>query len=346
MTFIWPSLLFALVFVPLLILLYFRLQARRQKFAARYGSVGLVHDAKGSGIGLRRHVPPMVFLGGITVLLFSLARPQATISVPKVQGTVILTFDVSGSMAAKDLQPTRMEASKAAAKEFVEKQPTGVSIGVVAFSDGGISVQAPTDNRDETLATIDRLVPRRGTSIGNGILVALNTIAVDAGDPPILKSNGPSSGGSSSVITPSTDSPSPVPSPQGWYPSAVIILLTDGENNQSPDPSAAADLAADLGVRIYTVGIGSAAGTDIEVEGFTIHTSLDEPMLQNISKTTGGVYYNAGDEEQLRKIYSDLRPKLAIKPEKMELTSILAGLSMIALLFGGMLSLLWFGRVP
>src|SRR4029078_8699580 len=173
---------------------YFRLQARRRKFAARYGSLGVVHDATGGRVGSRRHVPAMVFLGGIPVLIFSLARPQATVSVPKIQGTVILTFDVSGSMVANDLPPTLMEAAKAAAKQFVEKQPTGISIGVVAFSDGGISVQKPTDNRDETLATIERLVPRRGTSIGNGILVALNTIAVDAGDAPILSSNGPAAG--------------------------------------------------------------------------------------------------------------------------------------------------------
>jgi Ca-activated chloride channel homolog len=335
MKFIWPTLLLTLFCVPLLILLYFRLQARRRRFAARYGSLGLVHDALGKGIGLRRHVPAMVFLLGITILIFSLARPKATVSVPKIEGTVILTFDVSGSMVANDLQPTRMEAAKAAATQFVQKQPTGISIGVVAFSDGGISVQAPTDNREETLATIGRLVPRRGTSIGNGILVALNTIAVDAGDPPILKSNGPSSA-----------NPTPAPSPQGWYPSAVIVLLTDGENNQSPDPIAAAELAADLGVRVYTVGIGSAAGTTIEVEGFTVHTSLDEAMLQSISNTTGGVYYNAGDEEQLRKIYNDLKPKLSIKPEDMELTSIFAGVGMIVFLIGGMLSLLWFGHVP
>jgi len=299
--------------------------------------MGLIQDARGNGMGVRRHIPALIFLAGISILLFSLARPQATVSVPKIDGTVILTFDVSGSMVANDLPPTRMEAAKAAAKQFVEKQPTGISIGVVAFSDGGISVQAPTDNREETLTTIERLVPRRGTSVGNGILVALNTIAVDAGDDPILNSNGPSSS--------STD-PSPVPAPQGWYPSAVIVLLTDGENNQSPDPVAAADLAADLGVRVYTVGIGSAAGTTIEVEGFTVHTSLDEAMLQNISSTTGGVYYNAGDEQQLRKIYDDIKPKLSIKPEDMELTSIFAGVGMIVFLIGGMLSLLWFGHVP
>jgi Ca-activated chloride channel family protein len=257
-------------------------------------------------------------------------------SVPKIEGTVMLTFDVSGSMAAADLEPTRMEAAKAAAHEFVQNQPTGISIGVVVFSDGGISVQPPTDNREETLATIDRLVPRRGTSVGNGILVALNTIAVDAGDSPILHT------------TDLSQDPAvqPIQEPQGWYPSSVIVLFTDGENNQEPDPAMAAEIAADLGVRVYTVGIGTAAGTTIEVEGMTVHTSLDEPMLQFIASETGGMYYNAGNEEQLRRIYSDIEPKLSIKPEEIEMTSVFAGLGMIVFLIGGMLSLLWFGHVP
>ena len=341
MSFIWPTLLLALFAVPLLVLLYFQLQRRRHRFAARYGSLGLVHDAMGGGIGFRRHVPALIFLAGITILLFSLARPQATIDVPKKEGTLILTFDVSGSMAAKDFQPTRMEAAKAAASQFVQHQPASVSIGVVVFSDGGISVQPPTEDRKETLDTIDRLVPRRGTSIGNGILVALNTIAVNAGDPPILKTNGAADTGNSP-----TEPIQPVPSPQGWYPSAAIVLFTDGENNESPDPATAANLAADLGVRVYTVGIGSAAGADLEIEGFTIHTSLDEATLQSIASETGGTYYNAGNEEQLRKIYADLKPKFSIKPEKIEMTSIFAGLGMLVFLIGGMLSLLWFGHVP
>ncbi|HET9912078.1 MAG TPA: VWA domain-containing protein [Anaerolineales bacterium] len=340
MSFIWPTLLLALFSVPLLVVLYLQLQGRRRRFAARYGSLGLVHDALGSGIGIRRHIPAMIFLAGITILIFSLSRPQATVNVPKLEGTVILTFDVSGSMAADDFKPTRMEAAKAAAKQFVENQPSSVAIGVVVFSDGGISVQPPTHSRDETLTTIERLVPRRGTSVGNGILVALNTIAVDAGDPPILKTGGPS------ADTVSPDAVEPVPAPQGWYPSAAIVLLTDGENNQEPDPVMAADLAADLGVRVYTVGIGSAEGTIIEVEGFSVHTRLDEPLLQYIAGTTGGNYYNAGNEEQLHKIYDDLEPKLSVKPEDIEMTSIFAGLGMLIFLIGGMLSLLWFGHVP
>ena len=336
MSFIWPTLLLMLLSVPLLVLFYIFLQGRRRRFAARYGSLGLVNDNAGSGIGMRRHIPALIFLAGITILLFSLARPQATVSVPKIEGTVMLTFDVSGSMAAEDLPPTRMEAAKLAARQFVEQQPSGISIGVVVFSDGGISVQPPTDNREETLTTIDRLVPRRGTSIGNGILVALNTIAVDAGDPPILNTNDLSQ----------DPAVAPVEAPQGWYPSAVIVLFTDGENNQEPDPTMAAEVAADLGVRVYTVGIGTPAGTTIEVEGMTVHTSLDEAMLQFIAFETGGMYYNAGNENELDRIYSDLEPKLSIKPEEMEMTSIFAGLGMIVFLLGGMLSLLWFGHVP
>ena len=336
MSFIWPTLLLMLLSVPLLVLFYIFLQGRRRRFAERYGSLGLVNDSAGSGIGLRRHIPATIFLAGITILLFSLSRPQATVSVPKIEGTVMLTFDVSGSMAAEDLQPTRMEAAKEAARQFVEQQPSGISIGVVVFSDGGISVQPPTDNREETLTTIDRLVPRRGTSIGNGILVALNTIAVDAGDPPILSSNDLSQ----------DPAVAPVEAPQGWYPSAVIVLFTDGENNQDPDPALAAEVAADLGVRVYTIGVGTPGGTTIEVEGMTVHTSLDEAMLQFIAFETGGVYYNAGNENELDRIYSDLEPKLSIKPEELEMTSIFAGLGMIVFLIGGMLSLLWFGHVP
>lgn len=334
MSFIWSDLLLFLLAVPLLILVYIQVQRRRQNFASRFGSLGLLRDASGNGLGSNRHIPAMMFLGGIAVLLFSIARPQATVSLPRLEGTVILTFDVSGSMVADDLKPTRMEAAKAAAAQFVKNQPSSVSIGVVAFSDGGIAVQPPTNNHEETLATIDRLVPRRGTSLANGILVSLNSIALDAGDPPILKTNSVSS------------SEEPIDTPQGWYPSAVIVLLSDGENNQNPDPIAAADLAADLGVRVYTVGIGSVTGSDITVEGFTVHSQLNEPLLRAVSEDSGGEYYSAENEDDLFRIYDDLEPKLSIKTEEMEITSIFAGIGMIAFLVGGAVSLVWFGRVP
>jgi len=335
MSFIWPTLLISLLFVPVLLYVYFRMQRRKKELATKFGALGFVRDSSGHAPGTRQHIPSMVFMGGIAVLLFSMARPQATVSLPRYEGTVLLTFDISGSMAATDLQPTRMEAAKAAASQFVKNQPSSVLIGVVAFSDGGVAVQPPTSNREETLATIDRLVPRRGTSIANGLLVSLNAIAVDAGDPPILQST-----------TDGSDTPEPVPLPQGWYPSSVIVLLSDGENNQDPDPIAAADLAADLGVRVYTVGIGSPGGADLEVEGFTVHTQLDEMMLRGISEISGGQYYNATNEDDLFRIYDDLEPRLSVKTEEMEITSLFAGLGMLAFLVGGALSLFWFGRVP
>lgn len=336
MSFIWSSLLYLLLIVPLLLWLYFRAQRQRRDLAARYGSMGVVNDSAKKSIGLRRHLPTFIFLIAIAILITSIARPQAEVSIPKLEGTVILTFDVSGSMAADDLKPTRMEAAKAAATEFVNKQPSNVLIGVVAFSDGGLSVQPPTNDKAQTLETIYRLVPRRGTSLGNGILVSLNTIVVSAGDPPFLNATNPS------ALSPLE----PDSAIQGWYPSAVIVLLSDGENNQNPDPAAAADLAADLGIRIYTIGIGSTEGATLEAEGFTVFTQLNEELLQSISANTGGQYYKAANEAELARIYRDLEPKLSLKTENIEVTSLFAGASMLLFLVGGALSLLWFGRVP
>jgi len=336
MSFIWSSLLYLLLIVPLLLWLYFRAQRQRRDLAARYGSMGVVNDAAKKSVGIRRHIPVFVFLFAIAILITSIARPQAEVSLPKLEGTVILTFDVSGSMAADDLKPTRMEAAKAAATEFVNKQPSNVLVGVVAFSDGGLSIQPPTNDKAQTLETIYRLVPRRGTSLGNGILVSLNTIVVSAGDPPFLSGNVASD---PAAVTPDAEI-------QGWYPSAVIVLLSDGENNQDPDPAAVADLAADLGVRIYTIGIGSTEGATLEAEGFTVFTQLNEELLQSISGNTGGQYYKAANETELAQIYRDLEPKLALKTENIEVTSLFAGAGVLLFLVAGALSLLWFGRVP
>ena len=330
MSFNWSSMLGLLLLVPVLALVYMMMQRQRRDVVAKSG-FGLVQTARATD--MRRHYPAMIFLLGLTILIFSLARPQATVSLPKYEGTVILVFDVSGSMAADDMEPTRMEAAKMVASNFVQDQPANVRIGVVAFSDGGLSVQSPDIKRDDTLSTIERLVPRRGTSLGNGMLVALNTIAVDAGDPPIMNTSSVSS--TEDVVN----------TPQGWYPSAVIVLFSDGENNDRLDPLAVTDLAIDLGVRVYTIGVGSAEGATIKVEGMNIHTALNEPLLQQIALTSGGQYYFAGDETELRKIYNDLEPTLSIKPEDLELTSLLAGLGILVFLLGGALSLLWFGRV-
>jgi Ca-activated chloride channel family protein len=343
MTFIWPAALLLLLVLPLLVAWYLRLQQRRRQLAARYGTLGLL-QAPGGGaprpLGRRRHLPPALFLAGLAVLLVALARPQMVVSLPRLQGTVILAFDVSGSMAADDLKPTRMEAAKEAARAFVDRQPATVQIGVVSFSDSGFAVQPPTNEQATILAAIDRLRPERGTSLAHGILTALNAILIDEED---------GAGGQGrllySDLTPSP-TPSPTPVPAGTYAPAAVVLLTDGENTAPPDPLEAVQLAADRGVRVYTIGIGSAEGATLEIEGFSIHTQLDEPTLKAVAERTGGTYFNAADAEELRSIYANLNPELGIAPEKTEVTALFAGVSALLLLIGGACSLLWFSRLP
>lgn len=329
MSFIWPLMLLSLLLVPLLVGLYFRLLHRRQRATADLGPLGIVQSSSGHEIGVHRHVPPTFFLLGLTLLLFGLARPEMIVSLPRVEGTAILAFDISNSMAADDLEPTRIEAAKAAARAFVENQPPTILIGVVAFSNGGLVVQTPTDDQAAVLATIDRLSPQGGTSLGQGIFTSLNAIA---GEAITIDETSLEDGAQSIQIED--------------YSSAVVVLLTDGENTEPPDPLEIAQVAAEAGVRIYPVGIGSLEGTVVEVDGFSILTQLDEMTLQQIASLTNGVYHHAEDEESLQEIYQNIDLQLTINEEKMEVTSIVAGISMLLLLTGGLLSLFWFGRVP
>lgn len=333
MTFTWPLMLLTLLLIPIFILLYIRIQRRQQRIVENIGSLGFMQNARGGRAGIRRHIPPILFWIGLMILLVALARPNAVVSLPGLESTVILSFDVSGSMAAEDMQPTRMEAAKAAAREFVGRQPGNVKIGVVAFSDGGISVQPPTNDQEAILAAIDRLAPQRGTSLGSGILASLNAIALNRGEIPVTGNS----------LTPI---PTPTPVPYGTYIPAAIVLLTDGENTTNQDPIEAAQTAAEQGVRVYTIGVGSAAGTALTVNDFTVFTQLNEPMLQQIAFLTSGAYYNAQSEADLREIYQNLEVQVVVKPEKTEITSILTGVSMMFMLLGGAFSLVWFSRLP
>jgi Ca-activated chloride channel family protein len=326
--------LWLLLAAPILVLLYAWIQQRRRRIAASYSSFGLAPGSPAVTPGTRRHIAPLLFLVSILILIFSLARPQFVVSIPNVEGTVILAFDVSGSMAADDFKPTRMEAAKNVAREFIQRQPASVLIGIVVFSDGGFSVLKPTNDQVEILAAIDQLEPERGTSLANGIFVSLDSIATELGQASLLASGDEATG-----VT-------PTPVPQGEYSPAVIVLLTDGENTVSPDPLEAAHVAADRGVRIHTIGIGSAAGVVLQINDFVVHTQLDEAMLKQISAVTGGAYYNATNEESLLEIYKNIDLELVVKQQNMEVTSLLAGASILLLLIGGMLSLLWFNRMP
>lgn len=335
MSFIWPLALGSLVLVPVLLLAYLGLQRRRRRILAQYGNLGLVQSSSGQKLGFSRHVPAILLLAGLSALLVASARPETQLSLPRIEGTVILAFDVSGSMAATDVQPTRMDAAKAAARTFVDQQPPNVQIGIVAFSDSGFSVQAPTNDKDTVLAAINRLSPQRGTSLANGLLVSIHEIETNKlGDQTHFYSN----------LPPDTATPTPVPA--GQFDSSSIVLLSDGENNEQPGPLAAAQTAADRGIRVYTVGLGSPTGTMLHINGFTLHTQLDEGTLKQVAQITGGTYYNAQSARDLSKIYSSLDPQVVIKPEKIEVTALFAGASAALLLLGGLLSLFWFSRFP
>ena len=332
MMFQWPILLWLLALVPVLILLYVIAQRRRQKFAIRYSSLSIVKQALTRGPGIRRHIPPAFFIVGLAFMLFALARPTAVVALPSQEGTVILTIDVSGSMQADDLKPSRMEAAKSAAAAFVENQPSGVKIGIVAFSDSANVVQSPTQDKTALLAAIDRLQPQLGTAIGRGLITSLYAI-----DP---------------LTTVSSASPSfsngagPTPVPEGHYEPAIIILLTDGENNMFPPPLSVTDQVVARGIRVYTVGIGTSAGVVLHIQGRAIPTRLDESTLKSIAELTKGQYYNATNENDLRAIYEKLATHMVMRSDEQEITFGFAGLAGFMLLCGGILSLLWFNRMP
>lgn len=324
----------SLLLIPIFIWLYVRLMRRRQQTVSNLGPLGVVQNTSGQDLGRRRHIVPALFLIGLSFLLFSLSRPELPISLPRIEGTVILAFDVSTSMTADDLEPTRMEAAKEAARKFVENQPSTIKLGVVAFGNGGLIIQPPTDIQADVLAAIERVTPQGGTSLGQGIYTALNAAA---GEPVSLEQ----------ITFEDGNLPEDAPALElEDYSSAVIMLLTDGENLGPPEPLDVAQLAADAGVRIYPVGIGSNEGAVIEVEGFNVVTRLNEPVLQDIASLTNGRYYPAADEESLQEIYESVDLQFTIKGESMEITSILAGIGAFFFLLGGALSMLWFGRIP
>ncbi len=325
-----------LLLIPLLVLAYIWAQRRRHKYAVRYASLSLVKEALGKGPGIRRHIPPALFLLALAVMIVGLARPQAVVTLPKHEGTIILTIDVSGSMQADDVKPSRMEAAKDAARAFVQKQPQGVRLAVVSFTDNAFVVQAPTTDRDTVIAAINRLQPQRGTAIGRGLLTSLDAIfetnlssTIDA--PPNART---------------TPVATPTPLPQGEYAPAIIILLTDGESNVGPEPVEVAREAAKRRVRVYTIGVGTAEGTILRIQGRSVRTRIDEAGLKRIAELTDGDYYNATNENDLHTIYDKLGSQTVLRTEKTEITVFFTGAAIAVSLLAGILSLLWFNRLP
>lgn len=330
MEFLWSPLLVLLLLVPLLLGLYILAQARRRRYSLRYASLALIRPAVDKRINYRRHIPPALFLIALTFMLIGLARPTAVIRAPSQEGTIILAMDSSGSMRANDLLPTRLEAAKQAARTFIEQHDASTEIGLVAFAGDTALVQPPTQDRDALYAAIDRLTYQRGTAVGSGIMASLDAIANPYDDT-----------GNSSTSS-SVPTPTPTPVPPGTFIPAAIVLLTDGRSNRGPDPIEAAQVAAERGVRVYTVGIGTKAGGLVQSQfGGGFRADLDEDSLKAIADITHAQYFYAANENDLQKIYSDLGTDLVIKFEQFELTAWFTGVGAVILLIALGLAILW-----
>jgi Ca-activated chloride channel family protein len=323
MTFHYPIMVAVAAAVGLgLVAAYRYLYRQRARTLAAAGLRG----ATPGRAGRRQHVPPALFLIALALLLLALARPQATLKLPRAAGTVILAFDVSNSMTATDAAPTRLAAAQAAATRFVRAQPDTVDLGVVAFDQGALTTRAPTKDHAKALAAISRLHAAGGTSLGQAILASLTTIV---GRP---------------VSLPDPDSTDP-PANLGYWGSATIVLLSDGEDTGGPDAVAAAELAANAGVHVDTIGFGTTDGTTIEVDGFQVATALDDDLLTQIAQTTAGSYHRAGDAQTLDTIYRSLALRITAKPELVELTGAAVSVAVLVLTIGGLLMIKWFGRI-
>jgi Ca-activated chloride channel homolog len=355
MSFVWPQMLFGLLAVPVLAAFYLWWTRRAQGARRRLGGLA---QTDGPGRGRLRHLPPALFLLALALLLVAVGRPAAVVNMPSRHETVVLAVDVSGSMRATDVQPTRLAAAQEAAKAFIDGQPRSTRIGIVTFAGVASLVQPPTDDREEVRQAIDRFQPQRGTAVGSAIVVSLATIFPNAGI--TIQMLQPPRAGAGST-DPSRESrrdaasgrpqlpgskPAPFePVPAGSFDSAVIVLLSDGQSTTGPDTMAAAKLAADRGVRIYTVGVGTAKGEVLRIDGRAMRVALDESALKTVADLTRGEYFFAGDAAELKRIYQSMNSRFVMERKEFEIGAFFAaGAALLVLLAAG-LSVAWYGRV-
>lgn len=340
MDLLWPGFLALLGLIPLLLAIYIWMLRRRRRFAVRFSSLSLVRGALPQESRLRRHLPVAFFLLGLASLTIALARPVATVSVPIGQTSIILAMDVSLSMCAVDIRPNRLEAAKDAAQSFIQRQPSSSQIGVVAFAGFAALVQPATTDQELLQDAVERLAPARRTAIGSAILESLDAIAeVNPNVAP-------------SVRTPASGV-QPAPVPEGVFAPDIIVLLTDGASNSGPQPLGAAQQAADRGVRVYTIGYGTADGSIMDCgsgpfwfgggQGFggRFRPGIDEPTLRQIATMTGGTYYSAASAGELRNVFQELPTSLITRDETTEISVAFIALGALLAASAVILSLIW-----
>lgn len=331
MTFVWGYALWFLLLVPILIFLYIFLWKRRKKYTVRYSSLSIITPSLSKGSAIRRHIPAMLFLMGLIIVVFAIGRPEGTLPLASSRGTVILAIDTSLSMGSIDIKPNRFEAAKTAAKDFISRQPSDVQIGIVSVCGLPSVVQVPTTDRELLYSAVNCLTLQERTAIGDSILTSFDAIYEEMGMENLFWSD---IGTNTSNLT-----------SKNAKPDAVIILLSDGQNNTGVAPSYVADEVTDLGIPIYTVGIGSSGSNNLSYWNYRYMETLDEGTLVDIANKTKGQYFEADNATALRNIYDRLGRKTFFKSEATELTAEFTGLAAIFMIIAGVLSMIWFHRV-
>ena len=358
MRFLWPHLLWLLLALPALVAAYLYALRKKKKMALHYPSLMLIRNALGPGQRWRRHLPPALFLLAVTAAILAIARPSASVVLPSEHVTLIMAMDVSRSMLAADVEPNRISAAQAAAKSFIEGVPRNVRLGIVAFAATASVVQTPTENRDDLIAAVDRFQLQRGTATGSGLLLSLAQLIPEVGIDleAILYDNAVYRYG----VMGNRDGAAPLerarksaknekknftPAVPGSYTAGAIILLSDGRRTTGPDPLEAARMAADRGVRVFTVGFGTQGGGTIPgFEGMGYYVRLDEETLKAVANITGAEYFHAGTAADLRKVYERLNTKFAMERQDTEVSALFSAAAALLVIVAAWLSLLWFHR--
>jgi Ca-activated chloride channel homolog len=351
-TFLWAHALWLMLLVPVLVGAYAALSRRRNSEYLRYTALGLVREALVASQWIRRHGPPLLFLAGLIALLLAVARPAAVTTVQSQQGTVILAIDVSLSMAATDVAPTRLAAAQAAVASFVNAQPKDVRIGIVAFGGSAHVVQSPTVNKSDVLAALERLELQQYTALGTALITAVLTLypkaGIDNGSDIFSEGWEPTASGRMSLLTafaPVERSKKRITTPIDG--SKAIILVSDGCGTIGVSPVKAAEVAAEHGIRVYTVGVGTPYGGTATIEGLPpIHAEFQEEVLKEIANITRGDYFHARNANRLNRIYGQLTKQAVLEQKRTEITVPLTLFGMAMLLLAAVLSLLWWHRFP
>ena len=343
MYFLWPQYLWSMLALPLLPLLYLWFLRRRDKAVLRYSSLQVVRRA--AGRQWRQHVPPALLWIACSLLLFATARPLASVTLPWTRSSIMLAMDVSLSMRVTDVKPTRMAAAQEAAKTFLRELPKNIDVGLVTFAGSAQVVQAATTDRASLVSAIDAFQMQYGTAIGSAIVLCLAELFPDQGISLEDMTFGP---GKKARGRDNKEKALPkqiAPVAPGSYASAAIILLSDGRRTTGIETLEAARMAADRGVRIYVIGLGTVDGAAADADGWAIYLKLDEPTLREVARMTGGEYHHAGTAETLRTVYENLGSRLQVQRRDIELAPLLASVAAILVLAAATLSALWFGRI-